>query len=704
MIVKRGEKEKTLNFTIHTEINATATSAPNLPHVFKQIYYHLYSNSNIPRAERLAADMIRLIFCKIYDEIHRKGEFFAGSGEGDKEVAARIRNLFEKVKVAYRDVFERDEKIYLDDKSVRFVVLRMQDFALTLAERDVVAEAFQAFYGPALRGEKGQFFTPRNVVRMCVEILSLRRGERIIDPACGSGGFLIEALSHNHKVSVYGIDKEVDLVKICKAYMAILGEKHENIFCADSLDPESWHEEMKKEVRDGSFDVVLTNPPFGARIFIEDTRILKKYKLGHRWKKRRDGEWKVTNEITKQVPQVLFIERCLQLLKEGGRMAIILPDGIFGNPSDRYIWQFIRENARIIAIISLPPETFLPSTHTKTSVLFLEKKRKNERKSEGRSEGKSEGKSEGAEKEGDEDYEIFMAIANKVGHDKNGKIIFKMDERGNYILDERGNRIIDDELPQIVSRFREYYMQGRLKEQNRLGFTVKLSEMRDNIFIPNYYDPETKQILTEMERTGKYKLVTIGELVKKRIISIKRGHEVGSKYYGLGDVPFVRTSDIVNWEIKIDPVKSIPEEIYEKYRKMQDIRENDILLVTDGTFLIGRTAIVTELDRKIVIQSHIRRIRCLKPEKLHPYLLLYLLNTEIVQRQIKEKTFVQATISTVGDRLYEIVLPVPTDKDVVRKIIEEVAEIIRMKVEARKRMEHLIRDGRIKREEESENR
>jgi len=351
-------------------------------------------------------------------------------------------------------------------------------------------------------------------------------------------------------------------------------------------------------------------------------------------------------------------------------MAIVLPDGVFGNPSDRYVWQFILEDAKILAIVSLPAETFLPSTHTKTSVLFLEKTRNN-----------------------DKDYEIFMAIANKVGHDKNGKIIFKMDAKDNYILDNR-NKIIDDDLPPIASKYKELVEKETIYQANHLGFIGRLSEISNYVFIPSYYDPEIKQKLKEMEKTGKYRLITIKELVEQGLISIKRGNEIGSRYYGMGDVPFVRTSDIVNWEIKIDPVKSIPEEVYEKYRRRQDIRENDILLVADGTFLIGRTAIVTSFDRKLVIQSHIRRMRCLKPEKLHPYLLLYLLNTEIVQRQIEEKTFVQATISTIGERLYEIVLPVPTDKEIITKIMNDIPEIIKMKVEARRKMENLIRNGK----------
>lgn len=640
----------------------------SLPEVFKEIYFYLYSNSNIPRAERLGGEMIRLLFCKIYDEVHKGHAFYAERQESPEGVGGRIRRLFEEVKEAYPDVFDREEKIFLDDRSIRYVVERLQPYTLLGTDRDVIGEAFQAFWGPGLRGEKGQFFTPRNVVRMCVEMLNPKPGERVVDPACGSGGFLVEVLAHTDGgCPIYGIDKESDLVKICKAYLAILGDRHTHIYCADSLSRSLWSKDMLQAVADESFDVVLTNPPFGARIFIEDEHLLRNYHLGHRWM-RASGRWQMTNRVSKQVPQILFLERCWQLLRPGGRMAIVLPDGVFGNPSDRYVWEFIRKRARILAIVSLPAETFLPSTHTKTSVLFLEKTTPTG------------------------DYEFFMAIANRVGHDKNGKVLYKMDPSGRYILDHAGNRVVDDDLPAISSNYKTWIRGGRIEQKSHLGFTIRQSEVSDHILIPGYYNPETGQVLKEMERSGRYRLVTIGELVKQRVISIKRGNEVGSRFYGMGDIPFVRTSDIVNWEIKIDPVKCIPEEIYEQYRRRQDIRERDILLVTDGTFLIGRTALVTPLDRKIVIQSHIRRIRCLKPDMLHPYLLLYLLNTEIVQRQIAERTFVQATISTVGDRLAEIVLPIPTDEEETRAIIARVSEIIDMKVKVRKKMLELLKE------------
>jgi len=666
-------------------VNFQSTLVPvNLPEVFRRIYYSLYMNSNIPRAERLGAEMTRLLFCKVYDEKHNEAdkEFRIFPNEGTDDVALRIKELFEKVKERFSDAFDKDDKLHLDNRSIAYVVAQLQGYNLLSASRDVISESFQSFWGPGLRGEKGQFFTPRNIVRMCVDFLDPKPSERIIDPACGSGGFLVECMARlsdkaneekNAFGNIFGIDKEIDLARICKAYMSILGDGHSNIFCADSLMPESWSNNMKSGIADASFDIVLTNPPFGARISLADRNLLGRYELGHFWKKTAYGLWKSTDQrLPKQAPQVLFIERCLQLLKEKGRMAIVLPDGIFGNPSDRYILQYIFQKARVTAVVSLPPEAFMPSTHTKTSVLFLAKKE--------------------SDADDQDDYEVFMAIADGVGHDKNGKTTYKMNEKGEYILDTNGNRIIDDDLPEIAARLRLFRKRELL--HSHLGFAIRFSEIKNSVLIPYYYTPEIDQKLRDLEKSAKYDLVSIGELNKKRIISMKRGHEVGSRYYGMGNVPFIRSSDIVNWEINVDPKKCIPEEIFEKFKDRQDVRENDILLITDGTFLIGRTAIVTPFDTKILIQSHIRRIRCLKPEIIHPYLLLYLLNIRIVQQQIRAKTFVQATISTVGSRLNEIVLPIPKEERTRTMIISKVSRIVEMKIAARKAFNELLEDSR----------
>ena len=284
-----------------------------------------------------------------------------------------------------------------------------------------------------------------------------------------------------------------------------------------------------------------------------------------------------------------------------------------------------------------------------------------------------------------------MAIAEKCGHDKNGKVIYKMNEDGNYILDKEGKPIIDDDFPIITERYKEFKSNKNiLKNYSHLCFSFAFKNVKKYIVIPEYYNPDIQKELKELESSNDYELVSIQSLIDSKIISIKRGNEIGSRFYGLGDVPFVRTTDIVNWEIKIDPVKCVPEKVYNKYRRRQDVRPGDILLVNDGTFLIGRSAIVTELDTKIVIQSHIRKIRVLEPTKIDPYLLFYLLNTKIVKKQVDAKTFIQATISTLGNRLNEIILPIPKDEKVKESLANKTREVIMSKMELRKRSIEII--------------
>lgn len=337
-------------------------------------------------------------------------------------------------------------------------------------------------------------------------------------------------------------------------------------------------------------------------------------------------------------------------------MGIVLPEGVFGNPSDRYIWEYVNSVCSVTGVVSLPQETFQPSTHTKTSVLFLEKT--TERRDS-----------------------LFMAIAGRVGHNKNGKPIYKEDA-------ETGEEILDDDIPPIANNFKN------LKdEENRLGFHIPYSELNESIFIPEYYNPEVRRELEDLKHSGKYFLVSIGELLEKNILQIKRGNEIGSRVYGTGKVPFVRTSDIVNWEIKFDPIKAVAEDVYDEYKRAQDIRERDILFVSDGTFLIGRTAIVTRLDIKIIIQSHLKKIRVLEKNFIDPYYLFYLLNSKIVRKQIDSKTFVQATISTIGNRLGEVVLPIDNDKSQKKKITREIEYIIAKKVEVKEKTMRIIQNS-----------
>lgn len=403
----------------------------NLKSTFKAIRNHLAANTvGATRDEVLAQQLINIIFCKIYDERFTEPDeivsFRAGINEEAEKVKERILDLFNKVKRKYKEVIDKSDEIILDENSIVYIVGELQNYCLIEAERDSIADAFETFIGHALKGGQGQFFTPRNVVKMMISILDPSDEDNIIDPSCGSGGFLVETLRYiwnkldeegkkfnwnsanlrEEKMEVTlnkicGIDKDYFLSKVCKAYMAILGDGKSGIFCEDSLDnPNNWHEKTKIKIAKDKFSILLTNPPFGSKIPVRGEDKLKQYDLGYKWKhSKKTGTWEKGKLKDKESPQVLFIERDVQLLCNYGRMAIVLPDGVFGNDTFGYIRHWLQDKGRILAIIDIPVETFQPNTSTKTSILVFQKLPK--------------------EKIPD-NYDIFMAIAETCGHDRRG--------------------------------------------------------------------------------------------------------------------------------------------------------------------------------------------------------------------------------------------------------------------------------------------
>ena len=649
--------------------------AHNLKNVFNEIRDYFAGNvSGITRDETIAKNLMQLLFCKIFDERHKKkdpGLFTIQPGQSSSEIKKNIEKLFNQVKEEYPDIFEEEEEIALQEEDLLVVVSKLESFSLLTTERDVIGDAFEEIIGRGFRGGEGQFFTPRNVVKTMIDILQPKQGEKILDPACGSAGFLAYILRYMHTnqitdFTINGIEKDEFLSKIANTYLLLLGGKENcHVYCENSLvQPEKWHLKTNTEIKLESYDIILTNPPFGAKIPVVGKDLLAQYDLGYVWK-QKSGLWtKTTKKQDKQPPQILFIERCMQFLKEEGRMGIVLPEGIFGNPSDRYIWEYLSEIAEIMGIISLAQETFQPGTHTKTSILFLKKSKKKSTKP------------------------IFMAVAENIGHNKNGKELYKIKSDGSVIVDQAGNSIVNDDLPFIVEKFQSFlHSKGDLN--SHIGFTVNKKDINDHIYIPEYYDPDISNYLDQLAKSGSFELVSIDSLINKKYITISRGNEVGSQFYGSGEIPFVRTTDIVNWEIKFDPIKAVAEEVYLKYKKNQDIQEKDILFVNDGTFLIGRSSMVTELDKKIVLQSHLRKIRVLENDFIDPFYLFYVLNTNIVQKQIVSKTFVQATISTIGGRIKELILPIHKDKNKRSELSAEIESIIFEKMKLRKKIQEL---------------
>jgi type I restriction enzyme M protein len=660
----------------------------NLKAVFRDLRNHLAGiTTGITRDEALAQEIINLLFCKILDEQETSPDeavtFRAGVDEEARDIKRRILGLFEKVKsAAYDDVFLKTDTITLDAESVRYVVGELQNYCVMDADRDAIGDAFEVFIGPALRGTEGQFFTPRNVVKMIVDLLDPKPGEKIIDPACGSGGFLITALSHvwehvheeakqkkwserqriKREVEVAtdcfrGLDKDAFLAKVCKAYMALIGDGRGGVFCENSLlSPKEWHPVAQSKVQLGTFDIVLTNPPFGAKIPIKGATTLSQYELGYKWKRDKSNKEPVKTGTLedKRTPQTLFLERCLQFLKPSGRMGIVLPESILGNPSYEYLISFLQRQATIHAVVTMPEPLFKTSgkggTHTKVAVLFLQKQAITA------------------------DYDIFMSDVKWCGHDSRGNPTLRKDAA-------TGEKVLLDEVPVVPNRFREV-MRGS-KHVDRLGFRLPASKVRNRILVPKYYDPELEQEIVSLRRT--HEMQSLGELQRQRIISVDTGIEIGKMAYGTGTIPFIRTSDLSNWEIKADFKHGISSEIYGELKHKVDVKAGDILLVRDGTYLIGTSAIVTEADLPMLFQSHIYRVRVLKHKALSPWLLFACLNTPIVKRQIRAKQFTQDIIDTLGKRFTEVLIPIPKDAKTAAKIAQETQQVIESRVALRNR-------------------
>jgi type I restriction enzyme M protein len=359
-------------------------------------------------------ELLKVIFCKIEDErnIPNPLEFYVTSSErsnpdGQLTVKKRISKIFERVKKRHNKIFEHNDEIGLSPRSLAYIVSELQSYSLLNTHIDIKGKAYEELVGANLRGDRGEFFTPRNVMHMTVEMLSPKSTEKILDPACGTGGFLVIAMNNvikelekqmeavfgkprpewNHdeyrmfqdKISdvassnFFGFDINPDLVKATKMNMVMNNDGSGNIFRINSLlPPHEWSSDIKEKLSDilgisrsairnsksiALFDVIVTNPPFGSKIPIKDPAILEQYDLGHIWEKN-NGYWVKTNRLQSSVPpEQLFIERCMQFLKDGGRMGIVLPDAILGSPGLGYIRQWIIKHAKIIASIDLHADT-----------------------------------------------------------------------------------------------------------------------------------------------------------------------------------------------------------------------------------------------------------------------------------------------------------------------------------------------------------
>ena len=417
-------------------------------------------------------EIFKLIFAKLYDELicaNDKTAYlqFRNSGDTDFELKEKIQGLFDDAKKKWEGVFPEESKILLSPSHLAVCVSTLQDIKLFNNNLDVVDDAFEYLMSKAQKGEKGQYFTPRYVIDMCVKMMNPTVNDKIIDTACGSSGFTVHSIFKVWKEirlskglepgedftasertpdernfvrdNVFAIDFDEKTVRVARTLNLIAGDGQTNVLHLNTLDYSRWNEitkqedwndtynegfkKLKKLQPKGSndfskfnFDLVMANPPFAGDI--KEQTILSHYELA----KSEKGKWQ-----KKVGRDILFIERNLNFLKPGGRMAVVLPQGRFNNSSDKYIRDFIAERCRILAVVGLHGNVFKPHTGTKTSVLFVQK-----------------WDDELCPKK--DDYPIFFATMQKPSKDNSGEKIYVKDENGEIKLDSHSHFIVDHDL------------------------------------------------------------------------------------------------------------------------------------------------------------------------------------------------------------------------------------------------------------------
>lgn len=463
-------------------------------------------------------EMFKLIFTKLYDEMEsgrdkKRHLIFKNYGDTESELKSKIQNLFDKAGHKWEGVFPQGAKIDLTPSHLAVCVSSLEGVKLFNSNLDVVDEAFEYLISKSSKGEKGQYFTPRYVIDMCVKMLNPQEHETLIDTAAGSCGFPVhgifhvweqilkeEGLSKSHLFTsekkparcetyvqdkVFAIDFDEKAVRVGRTLNLIAGDGQTNVLHLNTLDYERWDEKTKDEEwadiygagwkklrqlrvvrdqnRDFKFDILMANPPFAGDI--KETRILSKYELARTVSLDKIGNvdpnnksiedtthrsptfpeflrvshetiYKMADGTYRKVkikPQntvgrdILFIERNLNFIKPGGRMAIVLPQGRFNNLGDKNIREYLADQCRILAVVGLHGNVFKPHTGTKTSVIFVQKW-----------DEKLCPKTD--------DYPIFFATMKEPSKDNSGDKIYVKTEDGTPLLDTHEHLIVKHDL------------------------------------------------------------------------------------------------------------------------------------------------------------------------------------------------------------------------------------------------------------------
>lgn len=638
-------------------------------------------------SEDIALDMVRIILSKIEDEssakedcdFHITPEEF--KDEHARDVACeRVRKLFYAVRDRYKDVFSATEEITASNGQLAVVISQLQQYSFMDSSHDVIGTAYEIYVASHLKGERGQYFTNRLVVNMMVKMAAPTERDIILDPACGSGGFILAAMNYifdtidnSHRTpnakevlkrnvvhQLFGVDISPKLVKIAKANMLLGKDGHGGIEHANSLDSVS---KLSARFNDicgiGKPRIILTNPPFGSGhdLRIKEANILSQYKNGHQWDVSEHGDIIYSdklNDRTGVAPELLFLEKCLDWVRDDGIIGIVMAKGQLDNREALAVRKTVCKKAKILAVINLHEDTFEPFCGSKASVIFLQKKAVVPT-----------------------DYRIFMAISNKVGQTSRGEAIFKKDSEGNPVV-RNGQHVLDEDLSQIAVAYQQF-KEGALVE-SEFRYTIAYSELDQETlsFNPVHYLPQHnaafKKVITLGERDD-FEVHRLGDIAR-----VFNGPRFKRPYadFGVTSGPTIRKyfTGTALTQLNSDNVKYLDSSKanaqVKKHLDALTIHKGYILVSDSGT--LGRvTYALNQHDGHVATNNLIRIIVDDLP--LRGYLYEFL-QSELGQSLMLKNAYGTNQEHLEPDIIADIPIPIPKDRSVVEQIGNAVIESI----------------------------
>lgn len=630
-------------------------------------------------SEDVALDMTRILLAKHEDEESadedckfRMTQEEYSDPQKRKIACARVRSLFSDVRDRFPDVFSSNEVITVSDEQLAIVISQLQAYAFLDSPYDVIGTAYEIYVASHLKGERGQYFTNRLVVNMMVRMVNPNDSSVILDPSCGSGGFLIAAMNYifskidtssrsqsakdtiKRRVvhQLFGIDISPKLVKIAKANMLLGKDGHGGIERVDSLkDTDKLSASFLEKCGFGKPTIILSNPPFGSghELRIKSKQVLEKFDVGKVWSLNDNGELCCEddkyNEGIGIAPEVLFAEQYLKWIKDNGIVCFVIAKGQLDNREAYIMRRKYLAETQILAIINLHEDTFQPFCGSKAAVILAKKCVP------------------------PSDYRIFMAISNKVGQTSRGASILKTNAEGIPVVED-GHLLLDEDLSDIAEAYNKF-QNGELKESEfRFSISNKDIDQESLSFNPIHYLPKYNEALQKVLELGEREDFDVVPL--SSVADVYNGPRFKRPYADTGVTtgPGIRKyfTGTAMTQLNSDNVKYLDEKKCTKAQKAQledlTIHKGYILVSDSGT--LGRvTYALNQHDGHVATNNLIRIV--IEDEYMRGYIYQYL-KSDIGQSLMLKNSYGTNQEHLEPDEIKDILVPIPKDRNKINEI------------------------------------